>query len=57
MPSKEELKEHVKIGFEYAAQNEIPVEGIVDHLTNHLWAVIGMWLKYSEEIYQKKKSG
>ena len=41
MPSKEELREHIKAGFKYAAQDKIPA---VDHLTDHLWGVVGMWL-------------
>ena len=54
MPSKEELHGHIKVGLEYAARDEIPVEGLVAYLTSHLWGVVGMWLKYPEKIPQKK---
>lgn len=58
MPSKEEFRKQVEVGVEYAAKEKLlsySFDGLlVDHLTDHLWGTVGMWLQKQEGEHIQK---
>ena len=60
MPSKEDLQRHIKVGLEREGllTGEFPYieEEMLTHLTDHLWGVVGMWLKYPNHTLLRQVS-
>ncbi len=57
MPSKEEFRKHIEVGIEYARRNAIPYHtpDLVNHLTDHLWGTVGMWLNNAKQQVDKRE--
>lgn len=49
MPTKEDFRKQVQVGMEYIGCEDWTPEEQINHLTDHLWGTVGMWLNHTQQ--------